>query len=160
MPQCTTGTPKSYGAEADFKYENNADWNSRRDSLFVGGRYVIGPAHMLITLRKADFSDAPGGLKYVEAYQLDYWTYSSFAEHLADDMMDRPLLHTLKAEHISKGFKELKDAGKFPSGPLEDWEIGPALRKAFAELPAGTLANATRAGRGGVTIVTRGRARA
>ena len=138
---CTTGTPKSYGADADLKYIENGDWNKRRDSLHLGGRLTMGPAHMLVTLRRAPFSDAPGGLKYVEYSLLDDWMFSSFAENIPDDddLMDRHLLFSLKAEHFSKGLHLLKIAGKVPVGPLDDHEIGPALRKALAELPAADL---------------------
>ena len=101
----------------------------------------MGPAHRLVSLRRAPFSDAAGGLKYIDYRLLDNWCFSSFAENIPvdDDLNDRHLLFTLKAEHFSKGFHALKVAGKMPAGPLDDHEIGPALRKAFAELPAADL---------------------
>ena len=46
MPQCTTGTPKTYGAEFDLAYTTNRDWDSRRDSLKEGGPLNLGTAHL------------------------------------------------------------------------------------------------------------------
>ena len=96
MVQCATGTPKVYGPESDLKYENNADWNSRRDSLQVGGRLLMGPAHLLISLRKTPFSDAAGGNKFIDYYQLDDWMYSELSEHFDDDMMESVALEIFR----------------------------------------------------------------
>ena len=92
-----TGPVNRYGDEFDFNYSNDANWNSRLNSLTGEGGIYIAATHWFSSVLKEPLADAPvAGQKQFTYMKLEFLMLSPLLKHFSTALLDRRQMLTLK----------------------------------------------------------------
>ena len=115
---CATGTITLYGDKYDAFYTNNANWNTRRDSLGGGGIITLRPAHWLNQVLEPPLPDAPSGAgeKELSYAAWEYMHLGAIAEWAEIEILTGSMFFSLKLEFFAKLLSAADNAGTLPAG--------------------------------------------